>query len=70
MWKCRKCGEDVLAYCTTSGYISAGITSYKEPDDWDVREIRKGLDLFDFGCSNECCQNSSENLEEIAYWEE
>lgn len=69
-WICKKCGAEVLAVSYTNGYISSGITDYKEPDEYDIREIRKGLDLYEYVCSNSECQNSSKNLDEIAYKEE
>ena len=54
----------------TNGYITSGITDSKEPDEEDVREFYDGLDLYEYVCSNYECQNSSKNLDEIAYKEE
>ena len=67
MWKCNKCGSEVLK-------------KYVQVEEW---RVDKNLDTFEtesvneyhydpptFVCSNEDCKNESSYIERIAEWEE
>lgn len=67
-WKCKKCGNEVVGYCSARGYVVAGITPYGSADSDDVWYVTRSLDVEFYGCSN--CHSESDKIEDIAELEE
>lgn len=71
MWKCNKCGKEVVAYCYHDrGAILTGITKDGDADESKIYKI----DLFATGycCEGTTydeCDNEGYILTDIAYWE-
>ena len=64
MWKCKKCGCDCFYQD-----ITGGISEVLEMDkDGEVLDEIDDVEYGDFSCAK--CDNSSPEIQEIAYWEE
>lgn len=67
MWKCKHCGEEILADCYYDrGPILTGINKYGQADENKIYEIDLSINIY--FCPN--CDEESEVLTDIAYWEE
>lgn len=72
MWRCNKCGREVVASCCYDrGPILTGITQYGDVDESKIYQI----DLFATGycCEGTTygeCDNEGDILTDIAYWKE
>ena len=64
MWKCKKCGSDCF-YQDITGGISEVLEMNK---DGEVLDEIDDVEYGDFSCAK--CDNSSPEIQEIAYWEE
>lgn len=64
MWKCKKCGCD--CFCQD---ITGGISEILEMNkDGEVLDEIDDVEYGDFSCAK--CNNSSSEIQEIAYWDE
>lgn len=72
MWKCNKCGKEVIASCYhDKGPILAGITKNESVDESKIYEI--DLTATYYCCEGTTygeCDNEGEFLSDIAYWED
>ena len=72
MWKCKKCGREVVASCCYDrGPILTGITQHGDIDESKIYQI----DLFVTsycceGTTYDECDNEGEFLSDIAYLED
>lgn len=58
MWKCKKCGDEIICDVSGWGFVDKD-GKIEEPQDFELENYR---------CSE--CGVKSEKLEEIAVWEE
>lgn len=71
MWKCKECGETEITAVYSGDWIAykkviGKLGETEKISDSDMQNI--GGYIYEYEC--ECCDNRSENLEDIAEWVE
>lgn len=72
MWKCKKCGGEIIADCCYDrDTILTGVSKDGTPDENKIYRLE--IDINTYQCENYFngeCNAESINLEKIAYWED
>lgn len=73
MWKCKKCGKKVVAQLEFNDTLSFTLKKNKDLDEFDSfcdleQVIKSGGFVIGYRCCD--CDQESEELEEIAIWED
>lgn len=73
MWKCKKCGEEVVMIETVNITSTYTISKNYENKKRKLKYKEKGLEDTGYVCSNIDCEKNeeySQYLTDIAYWED
>ena len=73
MWKCKECGKEVIAELEFNDTLNFTLNKNKELDEFDsfyeLEQFIKGSGYIeDYWCPS--CRTGSQDLEEIAVWED
>lgn len=72
MWKCKKCGGEVMADIEINDYFCVALNKNYEPDNY-LEEVKESIKNSITGiCCDECGngRNTVDELKEIAVWED